>query len=370
MTPLTASLVASGGTGGVTGTDGRTHVMYELVLTNATLAPADLKTVTVRDPGGIALRTMTGSEMLATEALRMLDRSPATSTSIAPGATRILLVSLAFPSKAAMPASASHDFSVEGLSPLARDPATPPSLLAFRAASVPLDGPAPLALAPPLEGTGWFASQAPPTPDSHQSALIPFDGVMVAAERFAVDFIRVDDQGRILTGDRSVVTNWFGYGARVLAVGDGVVTEVQDGLPDQVPGPVPELPADEIPGNFVTLKLADGYSVMYCHLKAGSIPVAPGQTVRPGDLLGLLGNSGGTSAPHLHLHAVVGPRGASTDGIPYVFSTFSLAGVAPPGALLASLDGGAGFPPRSSLSPVPRVNQLPLGDDIVDFPTP
>ncbi len=116
-----------------------------------------------------------------------------------------------------------------------------------------------------------------------------------------------------------------------------MVTDVTDGLPEQIPGAVADLPIDEIPGNSVVLRLGENSYVVYAHLQSGSITVVPGQTVQAGTPLGLLGNSGGTTAPHLHIHVVNGPSASSDDGVPYVFDSFGLAGTAERGALLPEL---------------------------------
>jgi hypothetical protein len=48
--------------------------------------------------------------------------------------------------------------------------------------------------------------------------------------------------------------------------------------------------------------MADGKFVLLAHLQPGSVPLLPGAWVKPGDLLGLCGNSGRSPQPHIHLH--------------------------------------------------------------------
>ena len=52
----------------------------------------------------------------------------------------------------------------------------------------------------------------------------------------------------------------------------------------------------------MVLKLADGEYALLAHLRRGSVRVRVGQQVRPGQILGLAGNSGNSSEPHLHFH--------------------------------------------------------------------
>jgi murein DD-endopeptidase MepM/ murein hydrolase activator NlpD len=59
----------------------------------------------------------------------------------------------------------------------------------------------------------------------------------------------------------------------------------------------------------------DGLRVELAHLREGSLRVAPGQSLAAGDLIGAVGNSGNTTEPHLHVHAV----DAHGAGVPIAF---------------------------------------------------
>ncbi len=55
-------------------------------------------------------------------------------------------------------------------------------------------------------------------------------------------------------------------------------------------------------GNHVMIETQDGYIVFLAHLRDGSVLVSEGDEVRSGDLVGHVGNSGNSTAPHLHIN--------------------------------------------------------------------
>ena len=72
-------------------------------------------------------------------------------------------------------------------------------------------------------------------------------------------------------------------------------------------------------GNFVRVLHDDGTQGVYLHLKQGSVSVRDGQRVGVGSLLGLSGNTGNSSGPHLHF-VVQRDTGAGWVSIPYEFT--------------------------------------------------
>ena len=72
-------------------------------------------------------------------------------------------------------------------------------------------------------------------------------------------------------------------------------------------------------GNFVRVQHDDGTQGVYLHLKQGSVSVRPGQRVRVGGALGLSGNTGNSSGPHLHF-VVQQHTEAGLVSIPYEFN--------------------------------------------------
>lgn len=134
----------------------------------------------------------------------------------------------------------------------------------------------------------------------------PLDGNLLAAEGAdhhltaymynAIDFVKVNDGGKIAAGDGKSVEDYYTYGAPVLAAAAGEVIAVVDGKPDAPLG----RPGSFLDANSVAIRHAGGEFTLYAHLKAGTISVHKGDSVKAGQILGKAGNSGSSTAPHLH----------------------------------------------------------------------
>lgn len=194
----------------------------------------------------------------------------------------------------------------------------------------------PLELQAPLRGAGWLAANALSNEADHRRTIAVVDGQARLAQRFAIDFVQLDSAGRAFVGDPTSNEAWVGYGAPVLAAAAGEVEAVRDGLPDNRPLAPPLLPInlDSIGGNHVVVRLPQGQRVFYGHLKPGSIRVQPGQWVAVGAVLGEVGNSGQSDAPHLHIHVADGASALGAEGMPFVFARFRLEGHVPSLAVL------------------------------------
>jgi murein DD-endopeptidase len=184
-------------------------------------------------------------------------------------------------------------------------------------------------LGPPLRGDGWLTANGPDAQTGHRRALIPIDGTPAIAQRFAIDYVKMDENGRRFIGDSLKNESYYANGVDALAVADGIVVSVKDGIPENIPGPASRavpITLETVGGNFVIIDVGEGRYAFYAHLKPGSLRVRAGERVRKGQVVGLVGNSGNSTEPHLHFHLMDGTSPLGSEGIPYAHDTFDLVG--------------------------------------------
>ena len=170
----------------------------------------------------------------------------------------------------------------------------------------------------------------------------------------------VDESGRTHSGDPANNANYGAQGKDAIAVADGIVVATKDSIPENVPGvnsrAVP-ITLETVGGNHVIIDIGNGRYAFYAHLQPGSLKVKRGDRVQRGQVLGLVGNSGNSTEPHLHFHLSDSPSPLASEGIPYVHEGFELIG---------RCRLGLGGCERSA--PQTRRGEIPLGGAIVRFP--
>lgn len=159
----------------------------------------------------------------------------------------------------------------------------------------------------PFEGE-WFVFWGGRTEAENYHVVAP-------DQRFAYDLLILKD-GKSHTGDGTALEQYHCFGQPILAPGAGKVAVAVDGLPDQKPG---EMDPSKSPGNHVVIDHGNGEFSFLAHLKKGSVAVKKGDAVKPGDRIGLCGNSGNTSEPHLHYHLQTTERFGDGEGLPAQF---------------------------------------------------
>jgi murein DD-endopeptidase MepM/ murein hydrolase activator NlpD len=367
FTPVIASTL-SAEAHPVLGTDGVYHVVYELQLTNTKLVPATLQKIEVlAGPGGSqVIKSFSDTELV--KRLRTLAPQPATDATIEPNAGRLFYIELTFKSAGEIPKLLKHHLYLIG----APNPGpAKPAPLDYVVAPLKIADAKPLIIGPPLAGAGWVAANGCCNPDiTHRGSVQSVNGALYDSQRFAIDWMRLDDQGRLVHGEENDVHNYNDYGADVLAVANAKVVSVLNTLEDQVPGRLPEpssITIETVDGNHVVLDLGGGHFAFYAHLQKGSVKVRPGDSVKRGAVLGKLGNTGNTSAPHLHFHIMNRPSPIAADGIPYVIDSFDFSGQIDIAAFEAAPALAGDWGKGRTAKPEPRQRQFPLNLNIINF---
>lgn len=345
------------------GSDGRARLVYELALTNALPVEVTVSEVEVRDAdSGTVLLHLSGDALLAAMSLATTPDTP--DVRLPPSSVGVVWLEVPLASADAIPARVTHRLSID---PLPNLP-VPEELLSFTGQAFAVDQRPPVVLGPPLSGPGW-AALGSCCDGPHRRALYPIDGQWFLAQRFAIDFNKLDAENRPGRGDPRLPTSFPTFGQPVLAVADATVVEAVDRYPDLLVGQARE---DVTPatagGNRVVLDLGDGRFAVYAHLHAGSIAVRPGDRVRRGQVIAAVGSSGTGGGPHLHFQVTDRPSVIVADGLPYVFDAFTVTGRTPPLADVLPYYDSMEPIPVSAEGAGPRRNELPLGSDVVAFP--
>lgn len=359
----------------VLGSDGKRHLAYELSLVNDTTLLAQVDAVAALDADTNAvLAEWTGDALAAV--FRINGREPG--VTLARSHSAFVFLDVALPPDAPVPKSIRHRISVTRLQeapggdehkgvPL--DPAVRiPGRIAFEAAPTPVDDRRPVILEPPLRGPSWVAFNGCCAElTSHRGSAMAFNGKAVIAERFAIDFLQIDGAGRLFVGPVDQLSSYPSFGVPVHAAAGGTVVQVSDGAPEQVPGtPLPPAEVDTAAGNHVVIDMGEGSFALYAHLKTGTVAVKSGDRVKTGDVIGHLGSTGISDAPHLHFHVMDGPWPLAASGLPYEFTAFTGAGRFEPTA--DTFEKGAPGKIDRSWFPGQHKGKLPLNLQIVDFP--
>ena len=226
-------------------------------------------------------------------------------------------------------------------------------------ASVPVT-PEAVVIGPPLRGGVWLTANGPANETGHRRALIPVAGTPSIAQRFAIDYVRVGDDNKTFTGDQLKNESYHAQGADALVVANGTVVAVKDSIPENVPGATSRavpITLETIGGNYVIIDIGGGKYAFYAHLQPGSLKVKVGDRVRRGQVIGLVGNSGNSTEPHLHFHISDGNSPLGSEGVPYRQESFEVVG------RCTTFNIGC---QRSA--PVTKKGELPVANLLIRFP--
>jgi hypothetical protein len=368
VTPLVATPLASPDP--VLGSGDKTHLVYEIVLMNMAPSPVTVEKVETLDAeSGTVLGTLEG------DALKQMLRlnGGGNGSELPGGGGGFLFMDVTLAKDAVVPKTLKHRFDLKVAKAPAqqpssdRDPAPePPQDLVFVSDALPVGAPA-VVVAPPLKGKRWVVGGGCCTPYSyHRGATLPINGAIHVAERFAIDFVQLNDKNMLFDGDMKQVSDYAYFGDEVYSVADGTVVATEDDLPEQIPGKLPEDATIQMAGgNYAVVDIGNGRYAFYAHMQPGSVRVKAGDKVTAGQVIGLLGNSGNTDTPHLHFHVMDGPSPLLANGLPYVFTSFTGDGRLADEQPLFT--GGAVSIDQGALAG-PHENEMPLYDQVVSFP--
>jgi Peptidase family M23 len=342
------------------GSDGRRHLVYEVWITNFTSGDAKVEKVEVLGDGK-SLATLDGAAI----ATRLQPAGRRDATALLPGGgTSLLFVHVTLPAGVAVPRWLAHHVE-------AQVSAAPPGMrqMTLAGGDVAVDRRAVVVIGPPLRGAGYIAADSCCDATRHTRAALPVNGRVRIAQRYAVDWEQLDDASRIYAGPREQPVSYTIYGKEAIAVADARVVSVVDGLPEQTPGRYPDaIPLDQADGNAVVLDLGGGRFALYAHFQRWSVRVRAGERVKRGQVLGLVGNSGNSVAPHLHFHVMDGPSPLDANGLPYEIDAFDITGQSPGTEAFDAAEEKGTPLAVTPVAPPRRVRRaLPLDQAIVRF---
>jgi hypothetical protein len=357
------------------GSDGLYHVAYSLVFTSEFSAPVTINSIAVLDPDnnfqptGTNLMLSIKNEPITDEvrlfALPQTFDASNFSTQLGPGQAGLVYFDVTYPNAESVPAHLSHRVLSTVVTAAGQtvkfDVIDDPIFVVRRE---------PLVLKPPFHGNGWLnANGCCKNLGPHRASFNPINGKFWQAETFAIDFLEVNAQGVGHSGDGSRLDQYPYYGADILAAKGGKVVEAVTDLPDQIPNQDPVgTTLETAAGNHVIIDMGDGQYALYAHLKPYSVTVQAGDVVQDGQKLGLLGNSGNTTGPHLHFQVMDRPSSLKANGLPFVFDSFVLSGTVTDSVFATGDDFSAGTPLPIQAVGKPEQDTMPLVLDIINVP--
>jgi murein DD-endopeptidase MepM/ murein hydrolase activator NlpD len=330
--------------------NGKTHLVYELHLINMGQWDCLLTKIEVlsADAAARSLDSAAGAKlegMMARPGVKSAEKAR-----LAPGGEGIVYLWVTLEKASDVPAAIRHRLSVKI--------GDYPEELSVDSVALPVST-AVATISSPLRGDHWLAGNGPSNSSGHRRALIPIDARAAIAQRFAIDWVKLGNEAQTYHDDKLDNKNYYAYGVDALAVADGVVTEVKDGIPQNIPGEnsraVP-ITLETVGGNHVIIDIGGGNFAFYAHLQPGSLRVKLGEKVRRGQVVGLVGNSGNSTEPHLHFHISNGSSPLGSEGLPYALPSFEVEG-----------SGWAWKPSSANGAPVKHTGEIPLENDVVRF---
>ena len=342
------------------GSDERVHLVYELWMMNFSSAEVAVEKVEVLGDGSV-LQTLDTAAVGGR--LQPAGQRESTGT-LAKSTQALLFLNVTLPPGAPVPQQLTHRVS-------ARFSAAPPGHqeISETGGMTTVDRQPVLKIAPPLRGDNYISADSCCDATRHTRAALPVNGRLYVAQRYAVDWEQLDAGRHIYVGPREALNSYTIFGKPVYAVADAVVALAITGQPEQVPGKFPaNISIDEADGNCIVLDLGDRHYALYAHMQSESIRLKRGDRVKLGQVIGLVGNSGNSIAPHLHFQLTEGELPAASNGLPYEITSFHVTGETPGTKAFDEAEANGTVLTVNPVSP-PRLvkDALPLDQLIISF---
>jgi murein DD-endopeptidase len=324
--------------------DGGWNLLYELHVRNWEDTDATITRLELVDANHKSLLSLSGQQLES----MFYDTGKPNATTIGPRKFTFIFMSLAMSQRNELSPALRHRFTVKV--------GNPPEEVTVETLPELIDQDPVVVISPPLRGENWVAANGPSNTSFHRTSILPIDGRSCIPQRFAIDWIQINAEGNTHKGNPKDNKNYLAYGAEIHAVADGVVTEVQDGIPENIPDETARavpMTLKTVGGNHVILDLGNGRYAVFAHMQPASVRVKMGDHVRRGQVLGLVGNSGNATEPHLHFHLCDANSVLSCEGLPYAFPSFESSGR---------------WKADSKQATVKREMEIPVEGEIVRFP--
>lgn len=153
------------------------------------------------------------------------------------------------------------------------------------------------------------------------------------SQEFAMDLIQLTKDFKLSSSRKFANKDYPSYNKKVYAIARGKIVDCFNDFPENPPGLGSRLPKKRweqlmkqfgfmpgVAGNYVILKHRGNEYSFYAHLVPGSVRLKKDSVVKKGDVIGRLGNSGNSDAPHLHFQLMDGPNFLSARGLPCFFT--------------------------------------------------
>ena len=208
-TPLLARVLAASVP--VPATDGRTHLVYELLLTNSMNQDITVDTVVVRPGDGDPLLTLAGAELA--DRTRVLGTTAPTAE-LGPSQSALVWLDV-ITENGRTPTELDHQVQVTLTQPM---PPLLPAEVTETVAPVTVQTREPVSIAAPLRGPQWWDANGCCGMTPHRMAINPIDGELWGAERFAIDYVQLMPDGRLFDGKVDDLSGYPYFGAEIHAV--------------------------------------------------------------------------------------------------------------------------------------------------------